>query len=83
MDRRVSVMEEKSRAEKMKLATEEEKAEKTERESNKIWLSPLKVATVLQPSTSSNNFIFIAQQPSMKIAGAFHSFDSLTLPWAA
>ena len=28
MDRRVSVMEEKSRAEKMKLATEKEKAEK-------------------------------------------------------
>ena len=28
MDRRVSVMEEKSRAEKMKLATEEEKTEK-------------------------------------------------------
>ena len=76
MDRRVSVMEEKSRAEKMKLATEEEKAEKkTERESNKIWLSPLKVATVLQPSTNSINFTFIAQQPSTQI-------DSLILSWA-
>ena len=32
MDRRVSVMEEKSRAEKMKLATEEEKAEKKRNE---------------------------------------------------
>ena len=73
MDRRVSAMKEKSRAEKMKLATEEEKAEKkTERESNKIWLSPLKVATVLQPSTSSINFTFIAQQPFTKIAAAFH-----------
>ena len=73
MDRRVSAMKEKSRAEKMKLATEEEKAEKTERESNKIWLSPLKVATVLQPSTSSINFTFIAQQPFTKVAAAFHS----------